>query len=178
MLLKFLIILVSFFIYNNGYTQGLKLEDLGFKEQETKPDPKLANILQERRFYLSQHNVWGIVAASTMLLAALSGGEGDLPPEHPYFAGLAAISYGAAAYTAYKAPEVPGEKHYGGSLWHRRLVWIHLPGMILAPILGYMAAQKIDKGEKLSGLEKHHRDIAGITAGALILSALTVSFDF
>jgi hypothetical protein len=156
----------------------INLTDLGFGEKDTLPDLTLQKTLDDRRFYLKQHQIWGLVAAGAMLATVMSGGEGDLPPEHPFLAGLAVASYGAAAYTSWMAPELASEKKKGGSLWHRRLVWIHLPGMIATPILGYMAAKKIERGEKLDSPEKYHKDVAYVTAGALALSAITVSFEF
>ncbi len=156
----------------------IELKDLGFDSKLTEPDSALQRSLEDRRYYLRQHQIWGLVAAGTLVLAALSGGEGDLPPEHPFLAGLAVASYSAAAYTSWKAPELPHGRESGGTKWHRRLVWIHLPAMIATPILGYMAAKKIDRDEKLDGPEKYHKDAAWIAAGALALSALTVSFEF
>jgi hypothetical protein len=156
----------------------LDLNSLGFSQAETQPDPGLRKTLEDRRFYLRQHQVWGLISVGAMVATVLSAGEGDLPPEHPYFAGLAVASYAAAAYTALAAPEIPHGKEYGGTAWHRRLVWVHLPGMILSPLLGYLAAKKIDDGKELNGPEKYHKDVAGVTAVALAISALTVSFEF
>lgn len=156
----------------------IELKDLGFDSSVTKPDTELQKTLEDRRYYLRQHQIWGLVAAGSLILAALSGGEGDLPPEHPFIAGLAVGSYAAAAYTAWKAPELPHGEETGGTKWHRRLVWIHLPAMIATPILGYMAAKKVDRGEKLDGPEKYHKDAAWIAAGSVALAALTVSFEF
>jgi hypothetical protein len=156
----------------------INLKDLGFSEKETQASPELQKTLEERRFYLRQHQIWGLVSVGALAAAFLSGGEGDLPPEHPFFAGLAVASYSASAYTALMAPELPSGREYGGTAWHRRLVWIHLPGMIMTPILGYMAAKKFEKGEKLDGIEKYHRDVATVTAATVALSALVVSFEF
>ncbi|MCH2533759.1 MAG: hypothetical protein MK008_04895 [Bdellovibrionales bacterium] len=156
---------------------NLNITDLGFDEDKEQ-NPELSKILEEREYYLKQHQIWGLVSATTMVLAVFSGGEGNLPPEHAFFAGLAATSYAASAYTAWKAPEINNKKLKGGSLWHRRLAWLHVPGMFLTPILGYLAAQKINKGKELSGVEKYHKDVAGVTAAALMLSALSVSFEF
>ncbi|MCB0391902.1 MAG: hypothetical protein KDD58_11460 [Bdellovibrionales bacterium] len=158
----------------------LKLTDLGFTKEALNPSTELQQKLEDRRFYLKQHQIWGLVSVGAMTLALFSGGEGNLPPEHPYLAGLAFTSYAAAAYTAWKAPEIDekNEKHTGGTAWHRRLAWIHFPGMIAAPILGYMAAKKMEKGEKLDGPEKYHKDVAGVTAAALGIAMLTVSFEF
>ena len=156
----------------------LNLKDLGFSEKETQPTPELQKTLEDRRFYLRQHQVWGLVTVGALAAAFLSGGERELPPEHPFFAGLAVASYSAAAYTAWKAPELPHGKEKGGTAWHRRLVWIHLPAMVLTPILGYLAAKKIDKGEPLDGIEKYHKDVATVTAATVAIAAITVSFEF
>lgn len=161
-----------------GADKVIELKDLGFKAAELESTPELQKTLEDRRYYLRQHQIWGLVAVGAMAAAVFSGGEGDLPPEHPFFAGLAAASYAAAAYTSWAAPELPQGKVSGGTAWHRRLVWIHLPGMVLTPVLGYMAAKKLDRGEKLDGAEKYHKDVAIVTAATLALSALTVSFEF
>lgn len=158
--------------------QKIELKDLGFAPDETKAMPELQKSLEDRRFYLKQHQIWGLVTVGALAAAFLSGGEGDVPPEHPFFAGLAVASYTAAAYTALVAPELPHGKEYGHSAWHRWLVWVHLPGMILTPVLGYMAAKKIERGEKLDGPEKYHKDVATIAAATVAISALTVSFEF
>jgi len=181
---KFRTVLVSVlmtvvpFQWAYGEDQKLDLQGLGFSAAETQASPDLQKTLEDRRFYLRQHQIWGLVAAGAIGATLLTGGEGSLPPEHPFFAGLAVTSYAAAAYTSWMAPELPHGKEYGGTAWHRRLVWIHLPGMILTPVLGYLAAKKIDRGEKLDGPEKYHKDAAYITAATLAISALTVSFEF
>lgn len=158
---------------------SLNLSDLGFSAEMTQASQEMHQKLEDRRFYLRQHQIWGLVSTGAMALAVLSGGEGGLPPEHPYFAGLAFTSYMASAVTAWLAPGLDeGHKITGGTLWHRRLAWIHVPGMILSPILGYMAAKKFEKGEKLDGPEQYHKDVAGVTAVALALAMISVSFEF
>jgi hypothetical protein len=157
---------------------SIEMKDLGFSEEITKSSPENQKILEDRRYYLHQHQVWGLVSVAAMSAAFLSGQEGEVPPEHPFLAGLAVASYGVAAYSAYMAPELPYGKEKGGSLWHRRLIWVHLPGMILTPILGYMAAKQVNRGDKISGAAQYHRDVATITAATLALSVLSVSIEF
>lgn len=160
------------------FATGIEMKDLGFAEAEMKASPELQKTLDDRRYYLKQHQVWGLVSVGAMTAALLSGGEGELPPEHPFIAGLAVASYAMSAYSAYMAPDLPYGKISGGTAWHRRLIWIHLPGMVLTPILGYMAAKKIDRDEKLKSPEKYHRDVATVTTVALALSLLSVSIEF
>lgn len=177
----FVIYLTTLFFSHSAFADQdleLNLSDLGISQESLAPSPELQQKLEDRRFYLRQHQIWGLVSAGAMAMALLSGGEGDLPPEHPFFAGLAVTSYAAAFYTSWKAPEMENESHTGGTAWHRRLAWIHFPGMVLTPILGYMAAKKLNKGEKLDGPEKYHKDVAGVTAATLALAAITVSFEF
>lgn len=173
----FFSILVFFFAHTAGADE-IELKDLGFKPTELQALPQLQKTLETRRQFLRQHQIWGLVSVAAMGATLMSGGEGSLPPEHPFFAGITFAAYTASAYTAWMAPELPHGKEYGPTLWHRRLVWVHLPAMILTPILGYMAAQKIDKGEKLDGIEKYHKDAGFIAAGSLAVSALIVSFEF
>lgn len=168
----------SFLFPQLSHATGIEMKDLGFAEAEMKSSPELQKTLEDRRYYLKQHQVWGLVAVGAMTAALLSGGEGELPPEHPFIAGLAFASYSMAAYSAYMAPDLPYGKVSGGTAWHRRLIWIHLPGMVLTPILGYMAAKKIDRDEKLKSPEKYHRDVATVTTVAMALSLLTVSIEF
>lgn len=156
----------------------LQLSDLGFKTSDTTATPELQTALDDRRFYLRQHQVWALVAAGAMVGTILTAGEESVPPEHPFMAGLAVASYAAAAYTAWKAPDLPSGKVHGGTAWHRRLAWVHVPGMIITPILGYLAAKKIQDGKEPGSPEDYHSTAAFVTAGALALSALSISFEF
>ena len=171
-------LILILFISHQSFADQIELKDLGFSAQESAADPALQKNLADRRFYLRQHQIWGLVSVAAIAATFLSGGEGNVPPEHPFFAGLAVASYSAAAYTSWRAPELAHGKEYGGSNWHRRLVWIHLPAMVMAPVLGYLAAKKIEKGEKLDGIEKYHKDVGTIAAATLLVSALTVSIEF
>ena len=54
---------------------------------------------------------------------------------------------GATAYYVIVAPKIPGVKPKGAIKWHRDLVWIHAPGMVLTPILGAMALNQENNGE-------------------------------
>lgn len=174
------ILIANFFMAPLAWAddKNLSLKDLGFSEAETKPTPELQKTLEDRRFYLRQHQIWGLVSVAALGATILSAGEGSLPPEHPYLAGITFASYAAAAYTAFMAPELPHGDEYGGTLWHRRLLWIHLPGMILTPILGYIAAKKVEDGKARDGIEKYHSAVAYTTGATLALSAIMVSFEF
>ncbi len=160
----------------------INLFDLGYNASQ---DPKLefeSQLNQEkRRFYLNQHQKWGLVTLGLMALALTSAGDGNPPIEHVMLGTATAVTYGVSAYYAINAPnwaDFNTNPPTGGSALHRNLAWIHLPGMILTPILGYMAKKKRDKGEELNSPEKYHKDIAGLTAATLAISVLSVSIEF
>lgn len=187
---KVSVILLIFVLSLSAYAQNpdpntkkkINLFDLGY---DTQQDPKLAFDaqlnLEKRRFYLNQHQKWGLVTLGLMTLALTSAGDGNPPIEHVMLGTATAVTYGASAYYAINAPnwsDINTNPPSGGSALHRNLAWIHLPGMILTPILGYMAKKKRDKNEELNSPEKYHKDIAGLTAATLAISVLSVSIEF
>lgn len=186
---KTILVLVSLILSLNVQAQNqptpkkVNLFDLGISHQPTDPKIEFENQLQleKRRFYLEQHQKWGLVTLGLMALALTSAGDGNPPIEHVMLGTATAATYGVSAYYAIQAPNWTDFKTNppaGGSALHRNLAWVHVPGMILTPILGYIAKKKRDKGEDLNSPEKYHKDVAGITAATLAISVLSVSFEF
>lgn len=163
---------------SNDKADKLNLFDVGFAKTDAIADPEIQKTLNQRRFYLNEHQTWGLVTLGLMGAALLTGSDGNPPIEHVMLGTATAVAYGASAYFALAAPAIPSGSASGGSALHRNLAWVHLPGMILTPIFGYLAKKKKDNGEKLTGPEKYHKDVAGITAAALAISVISVSFEF
>jgi hypothetical protein len=82
------------------------------------------------------------------------------------------------AYYAIRAPKVPGTQTKGPIRIHKALAWIHGPGMIATPILGIMAYDQKNKGEKVHGIAAAHGPVAIVTAGAFGAALLSVSVKF
>lgn len=163
-------------------TKRIDLFDLGYKKSDLIPDKEFQRNLNQRRFYLEEHQNWGLVALGLMAFAFTNAGNGKNPPiEHLIIGTATTVAYGASAYYGIKAP-VWRKKNSGpatgGSSLHRNLAWIHLPGMILTPVLGYMAKKKRNKNEDLTSPEKYHQDVAAVTIAAFAISVLSVSFEF
>lgn len=157
----------------------ISLGDLGFQASATAPDTELQKSLNERRFMLMQHQLWGLVALGLMGAAILTGEEGNAPSEHIALAAASTTAFWISGYYGIAAPGLPpGMKASGPSLWHRRLAWLTGAGMIAAPILGYLAKKQVDRGEKIGDIEKYHKDVAYVTGGALAISVALVSFEF
>ncbi|MCB9025500.1 MAG: hypothetical protein H6625_04215 [Bdellovibrionaceae bacterium] len=130
---------------------------------------------------LQQHQYWGLAALAGMGLTFFTaqGMDNKLPPEHPWLAGITLGLYSVSTHYALSCPDRPmGGEAKGQVRWHKWLAWVHLPGMILTPIAGYLAAKKNEKGEKLKGLAAQHKNISTITSIALALSVISVTFEF
>jgi hypothetical protein len=86
--------------------------------------------------------------------------------------------YLTTAYFSIFAPKVPGTQTRGSIRLHKALAWIHGPGMILTPVLGAMAFEQKNRGEKVHGIASAHGAVAIVTAGAYGLAIAAVSFRF
>jgi hypothetical protein len=58
------------------------------------------------------------------------------------------------------------------------MAWIHGPGMILTPILGALAYNQKNNGEKVHGIASAQGPVAIVTAGAFGAALLSVSLKF
>ena len=95
---------------------------------------------------------------------------------HVALGSLTVAMYSATAYYAIAAPRIPGEKITGAIKLHRDLAFIHAPGMVLIPILGSMALNQENQGEKVHGIASCHSTVAGITVGAYAASIVAASW--
>ena len=84
--------------------------------------------------------------------------------------------YAATAYYAIAAPKITGTEKKGAIRWHEALVWIHGPGMILTPILGAIALNQQNNGQKVHGIASAHSAVAFTTAAAYGVSIVAVSW--
>jgi hypothetical protein len=93
--------------------------------------------------------------------------------------GLGAASVTMYAFTAsyaIRAPRVSDEPARGGIKLHKYLIWVHGPGMILTPILGAMAYDQANNGEKVHGIASAHAAVAWTTVAAYGAAIVAVSW--
>jgi hypothetical protein len=93
--------------------------------------------------------------------------------------GLGAASVTMYAFTAsyaIRAPRVSDERARGGIKLHKYLIWVHGPGMILTPILGAMAYDQANNGEKVHGIASAHAAVAWTTVAAYGAAIIAVSW--
>ncbi len=167
------------------------LSDLGFTPQQTQANTQLQATLVKRTEMLKIHQRLGIITtipmAATLFtgpLAKAKGKNGQTIKEptdanldfHAALGGLTTALYFTTASYAIFAPRIPNNPKHGGIRWHEALAFVHGPGMILTPVLGYMAYKQENSGEKPHGLAAEHGTVAWITAGAYGASIVAVSW--
>lgn len=172
---------------------GLTLQGLGFTPAQVKGNAKLQARMNKRNHMLQIHQKLGLLTLIPMVATvAVSGGAKQkrshvpgaplIAPSsegvdlHVALGSLTILMYGATAYYAIAAPKIPGVKPRGAIRLHRDLAFIHVPGMVLIPILGAMALNQENKGEKVHGIASAHQAVAIATVGAYAASIVAVSW--
>ncbi|HET6206143.1 MAG TPA: carboxypeptidase-like regulatory domain-containing protein [Terracidiphilus sp.] len=167
------------------------LEDLGFPAQQTQGDAQLQAMLEKRTRMLKTHQRLGIITTIPMAAAVITGPmakakgkEGEVINEptqtnldvHAALGGATTALYFTTAGFAIFAPRVPGTTKHGGIRWHEALAFVHGPGMVLTPILGVMAYNQENSGEKAHGIAAQHGTVAWITTAAYGASIVAISW--
>jgi hypothetical protein len=161
------------------------LSDLGLTPDQTRGNLREQALLDKRTHMLKIHQRMGLITTipliATVILGPGAGGksEGTATRDlHVALGGLTGDLYGITAYYAIRAPRVPGTKKRGPIKFHEAMAWIHGPGMILTPVLGIMAFDQKNNGEKVHGIASAHGPVAIVTAGAFGAALLSVSVKF
>jgi hypothetical protein len=161
------------------------LEDLGFSASQTQADAQRQALLDKRTHMLKVHQRLGLITTipliATVAISLNAGGKSTSTASrdlHTALGGLTGDLYFATAYYAIRAPRVPGTETRGPIRFHKVMAWIHGPGMIATPILGIMAFDQKNKGEKVHGIAVAHGPVAIVTAGAFAAALLSVSVKF
>jgi hypothetical protein len=161
------------------------LEDLGFSASQAQGDAKQQALLDKRTHMLKIHQRLGLITTipliATVATSINAGGKDTSTASrdlHTALGGLTGDLYFMTAYYAIRAPRVPGTETRGPIRFHKAMAWIHGPGMIATPILGIMAFDQKNKGEKVHGIAQAHGPVAIVTAGAFGAALLSVSVKF
>lgn len=167
------------------------LGDLGFTPEQTQADAKMQAMLNKRTHMLKVHQTLGLITTIPMVATLITGpqakakgknGQTITEPTdanldlHMALGGLTTGLYFTTAYYSIFAPKIPGVKPKGAIRLHRDLEWVHGPGMIVTPILGIMAYNQENAGEKAHGAASYHGTAAYVTAAAYGASIVAVSW--
>jgi len=166
-------------------TTAPSLSDLGLSPEQTQGNAREQALLDKRTHMLKIHQRMGLITTipliATVAISFNAGGKNTSSASrdlHAALGGLTGDLYGITAYYAIRAPRVPGTESRGPIRFHKAMAWIHGPGMILTPILGIMAFDQKNNGEKVHGIASAHNPVAIVTAGAFGAALLSVSVKF
>jgi hypothetical protein len=171
--------------------KGPSLQDLGFSQQQMQSNPVLQARLNRRTEMLKIHQRLGLITVAPMVadlitgpMAKAKGKNGQVIKEptstnldlHAALGSTTAALYFTSAYFGMFAPRIEGVKRRGAIRMHVALAFIHLPGMVLTPILGAMAFSQEQNGEKVHGIASAHGTVAAVTAIAYGASIVAVAW--
>jgi hypothetical protein len=171
--------------------QSPSLSDLGFTTEQTQADAKLQAALNKRTEMLKIHQRLGLITLAPMAAALITGpmakakgrnGQTITEPSnanldfHAALGGATTALYLSTAYFAIFAPKIPNSPKHGAIRFHEALAFVHGPGMVLTPILGAMAFQQEQNGEKVHGAASLHAPVAIATVCAYGAAIVAVSW--
>jgi hypothetical protein len=161
------------------------LQDLGFTPEQQIGSVEKQALLDKRTRMLKIHQRLGLITIIPFVATlATAGGakehEGGSSQRnlHAALGLVTAAMYIATASYAIRAPKIEGMRTRGQIRWHKALAWVHGVGMVLTPILGAMARNQLDNGEKVHGIAKAHSTVAAITVAAYAAAIATVAIKF
>jgi hypothetical protein len=166
-------------------TAAPSLSDLGLSPEQTQGNAKEQALLDKRTHMLKIHQRLGLITTIPLIVTVATsinaGGKSTSTASrdlHTALGGLTGDLYFLTAYYAIRAPRVPGTETRGPIRFHKAMAWIHGPGMTLTPILGIMAFNQKNNGEKVHGIASAHGPVAIVTTGAFVAALLSVSVKF
>jgi hypothetical protein len=164
---------------------GPTLEDLGISPTQAQGSAQDQARLDKRTHMLKVHQRLGLITlaplVATFITSANAGGKKESTADRTTHLVLGAVSgdlYFMTAYYALRAPRIPGTETRGPIRLHKAMAWIHVPGMVLTPILGAIAYDQKNKGEKVHGIASAHGPVAIVTGAAFGIAVMSVSFKF
>ncbi len=154
----------------------MSLEDLGFSKEDFQADPQFQKELETRSDMLRIHQTLGLITAVPMTTEFVLGiatagnvSKGSTNTTLHTTLGLATVAlYGTTALFEILAPKPKGLKPSGNTEIHEALSWIHLPLIVVVPLVGDMINDRIANNQPIGNLGVVH----GVMATTLLTSYL------
>lgn len=167
--------------------QPPSLGDLGLSPSQTRPDPDLQARLDRHTRMLRIHQRLGIITLAPLAGACISSAAAPPDPRkgngntvgrdiHVALGATSVTMYAITASYAIRAPKISDAPARGGIKWHKYLIYVHAPGMVLTPILGAMAFDQANNNEKVHGIASAHTAVAWTTVAAYGAAIVAVSW--
>jgi hypothetical protein len=152
---------------------NLSVNDLGFAQTDMQSDLSQKD-LDTREDMLKIHQILGVITEVPLLTEFILGlttagnvsaGSTDTTLHTTLGFGTVALYLTAASFEVF-APKPKNKKRTGNTGIHEALSWIHLPLMIVVPLLGDMMNDRIANNQPLGNLPAVH----GVMATTLLLT--------
>jgi hypothetical protein len=162
------------------------LGDLGFTPDQVKGSAQDHARLDKRSHMLKTHQRLGLITlaplVATLITSNSAANRHTISASgrelHAALGGVTAGMYFTTASFAVFAPKIAGMPTRGPIRVHKALAWVHGAGMILTPILGTLAYEQRNRGEKVHGIASAHGAVGAATGIAYGLAVLSVSIKF
>jgi hypothetical protein len=161
------------------------LQELGFTPEQSAGSVADQARLDRRTHMLKIHQRLGLITLAPLLATVItsngaSGKSGSSASRnlHGALGIVTAAMYITTASYAIRAPTIPGTQVRGPIRLHKALAWVHGVGMILTPILGAMARNQLDHGERVHGIASAHSAVADVTVAAYAAAIGAVALKF
>jgi len=155
----------------------LTLADLQVQDEAVSPE--LAQTLEKRKTMLNVHKylAWATTAAMIATLATAPEGK-EASSGHKAMGITTGVLYAGTATFAALAPRPETMQDTKNMVWHKRLIWIHAPAMLLAAVSGIAANKDYKDGKKPSGLGDLHKSAAKVAAIPFFISFGLTLYEF
>lgn len=162
---------------------SLSVDDLGFSKNDLQSDLSQKD-LDTRESMLKTHQLLGLLTAIPMttefVLGIVTAGNvsnGSTDVGLHATLGIATVGlYATAAAFEIFAPKPKNQKHTGNTGIHETLSWIHLPLMVVVPLVGDMAADRIQNHQPLGNLGLVHGTLASVLLVSYLSSITVITF--
>jgi hypothetical protein len=164
--------------------KSLSMEDLGFSKEEVQGDARYQKDLETRSDMLRIHQTLGLITAVPMMTEFVLGLSTSSNVEkgsddtglHTTLGLATAGLYITTALFEILAPKPKGLKPTGNTEIHEALSWIHLPLMILVPLVGDMVNDRIVNHQPVGDLGQVHGLMATTLLATYLTSATIMTF--
>jgi len=169
---------------NPANDTSLSSDDLGFSKEDLKSDPQFQQDLETRSDMLRIHQTLGLLTAIPMttefvlgLTTAGNVSNGSTDTGLHTTLGLATVAlYGTTAMFAILAPKPQGLTPKGNTEIHEILSWIHIPLMVVVPLVGDMMNDRLANHQPLGNLPTVHGALATTLLASYLTSMTVMTF--
>lgn len=146
--------------------------------EEDPAQKQLMSTMGQRKTLLDWHNYTGWAATALMLATVATAPKEETSSTHKWMGICAGTTYAASALLSYLAPRPTGIKDSRSISWHKKLIYVHAPAMLLSMITGFAIHNDRKKGREPGTFAESHKPFSAIATVAMGLSLGVTLYEF